>query len=214
MPVVIPTRGATGKGRLRPPPGVSHTELARAVAMDTMAAAAACPRVSGVIVVSADPAMHLPAPWRGLLVPDPGLGLRAAIDAGLAVTGPGVPGPGAVGPPDRVAILLGDLAALRPEELDAALAAAAAVGDAAFVPDAEGTGTVLLCGPVRALRPAFGPGSAAAHAHSAVRLDLDLPGLRRDVDDARDLAEALRLGVGVHTRAAMAPGASGRQAPP
>lgn len=199
MPVVIPTRGATGKGRLRPPPGVSHTELARAVAMDTMAAAAACPRVSGVIVVSADPAILLPAPWRGLVVPDPGRGLRAAIDAGLA----------AAGPTGAVAVLLGDLAALRSWELDAALAAVTTGAGPAFVPDAEGTGTVLLCGPRAALRPAFGPGSAAAHARHATRLDLDLPGLRRDVDDAHDLAQALRLGVGPHTQAALANVAGG-----
>lgn len=200
MPVVIPTRGATGKTRLRPPPGVSHADLARGIAADTIAAAGTCPRVRRVIVVSADPAILLPAPWHGLLVPDPGRGLRAAIGAGLA----------AAGPTGAVAILLGDLAALRSWELDAALAAVAAGAGPAFVPDAEGTGTVLLCGPAATLRPAFGRGSAAAHARYATRLDLDLPGLRRDVDDARDLAEALRLGVGPHTRAALA-NAAGRR---
>ena len=37
-----------------------------------------------------------------------------------------------------------------------------------------------------------------------VRLDLDLPGLRVDVDDARSLAEATRLGLGPHSARALA----------
>ena len=48
--------------------------------------------------------------------------------------------------------------------------------------------------------PSFGPGSAARHqAAGAVRLELDLPGLRTDVDDDRSLTAALELGVGPAT---------------
>lgn len=54
------------------------------------------------------------------------------------------------------------------------------------------------------VRTAFGAGSAAAHeALGHVRLDLDLPGLRVDVDDARP-AEATRLGLGPHSAWALA----------
>ena len=75
-----------------------------------------------------------------------------------------------------------------------------------FVPDAEGTGTVLLAGlEARVLRPAFGAGSAAAHeAAGARRLTLELPRLRRDVDTREDLRTALTLGVGPRTRAVLA----------
>lgn len=101
-------------------------------------------------------------------------------------------------------MLLGDLPALRPEDLRAALAACARL-DRAVVPDADGSGTVLLTGlgPGR-LEPSFGPGSAARHeALGHVRLPLDLPRLRTDVDDAASLAAAVALGAGPRTLAAL-----------
>ena len=75
-----------------------------------------------------------------------------------------------------------------------------------FVPDAEGTGTVLLTAlTADAMRPEFGADSAAAHqAAGAVRLDLDLPRLRRDVDTPADLQTAVELGVGPRTRSVLA----------
>ena len=73
-------------------------------------------------------------------------------------------------PADGVAALVGDLPAVRPDELAATLAAAAAL-PAGYVPDAEGTGTTLLTArPGTSLaarvRPGFGrparrPGRAA-----------------------------------------------------
>jgi 2-phospho-L-lactate guanylyltransferase len=68
----------------------------------------------------------------------------------------------------------------------------------AFVADAAGTGTTLLAaGPRVALRPAYGPASAAAHAASgAVALSGDWPSLRRDVDTAADLRVAAALTLG------------------
>lgn len=100
-----------------------------------------------------------------------------------------------------VVALTADLPAMRPEDLEAALVAAARTGRRAFVPDLEGTGTVLLAAPAgEALAPQFGPGSAAAHLRSgAVRLDGAWPSLRRDVDTAADLDAAARLGLGAHT---------------
>jgi 2-phospho-L-lactate guanylyltransferase len=80
------------------------------------------------------------------------------------------------------------------------------VPEMVFVPDAEGTGTVLLAAlTAAAMRPAFGPGSARAHrAAGAHPLDVDLPRLRRDVDTPADLRTAIALGVGPRTRAALA----------
>ena len=73
------------------------------------------------------------------------------------------------------------------------------------VPDAEGSGTVLLAGRTPAdLDPAFGPDSLTEHVRrGAVRLDLDLPRLRRDVDTPADLDQALALGVGPRTATAL-----------
>jgi 2-phospho-L-lactate guanylyltransferase len=91
-----------------------------------------------------------------------------------------------------LAVLPADLPALRPEELTEALGLCEV---RSFVPDAEGTGTVLLAAPDGDLRPAFGPDSARQHERDgARRLDGDWPTLRRDVDTAADLAAVQALG--------------------
>lgn len=218
LALVIPVRGAGGKTRLRGPEGVDHDALARALAVDTVTAAAAAAPVWTTYVVTADPALaclgrNSPVDGDGhrlgagavRVVADPGVGLGGAIEAGLrAARATGV---------EAVGVLLGDLPALRPDDLEAAWAASRrwlAQGRTTFVPDAQGSGTVLLLGPPGALRPRFGPASARAHAADAVRLDLALPRLRRDVDDVTGLAAAVRLGVGPATAAALAGTAWGR----
>jgi 2-phospho-L-lactate/phosphoenolpyruvate guanylyltransferase len=97
------------------------------------------------------------------------------------------------------AVLAGDLPALRPSQLDAALDAAFA--ERSFVADAAGTGTVLLAAPPgQPLDPRFGIGSATAHEQSGARpLTGDWPGLRQDVDTPADLATVMALGAGRHT---------------
>jgi 2-phospho-L-lactate guanylyltransferase len=107
------------------------------------------------------------------------------------------------------AVLTGDLPALRPAELRDALRR---VETRSFVPDAAGTGTVLLAATAGvALDPHFGVDSAAAHAASGARLLAgDWPGLRRDVDTVADLHAVLALGAGPHTRAVLR--AAGRTA--
>jgi 2-phospho-L-lactate/phosphoenolpyruvate guanylyltransferase len=214
--VVLPLKGGRrAKSRLAGPP-----ELATALAQDCLAAVLACPLVRTVLVVTADRAT---AGWAGAAgavpVPEsgsgPGTGLRprtradSALDRaardGLAVA-TGVTG-----------ILLGDLPALRPEDLSAGLATARGVLSRAapsapeppaqvVVPDAESTGTVLLAAlrPER-LTPSFGPDSAARHVRAgATRLELALPRLRRDVDTDADLRQAVALGCGPATTAALA----------
>ncbi|MDD7964414.1 2-phospho-L-lactate guanylyltransferase [Actinomycetospora lemnae] len=178
----------------------AHRALALALARDTLRAARAAGRVGRLVVVTAEPAGRLGAAGEPReLVPDEGGGLNAAVLRGAAH----LYRPGA----RAVAALQADLPALRPEELDDALARASALFaggvDAAFVADHDGTGTTLLiAAPGRSLWPRFGPGSARAHARSgAVALDGDWPGLRGDVDTAADLARARALGTGPATSA-------------
>ncbi len=202
--VVLPVKGGRGaKSRLG---AAGAGGVALAMALDCLEAVLACPAatVGDVVVVTADPAVSagaaataaaLRAGQRLRVVADPGGGLDAAAAAGLA----------AVGASTRRAVLLADLPSLRAGDLVAALAAVGA-GGAALVPDAEGTGTVLLtAAPGAPTRTAFGERSASAHeALGARRLDLDLPHLRRDVDTATDLARAVALGVGRRTAAVLA----------
>ena len=193
--VVVPVKGGPlAKSRLRPPAGVDRLMLARALALDTVAAAASAVGLDGVVVVTSD--AEVDASMRALSVattPDPGSGLNDAALEGLRRAQP------------PYAVLLGDVPALRSRELTTALAAAAKY-DSAFVPDAEGTGSVLLTATRQGrLEPRFGGPSASRHTDAGhTRLDLDLPGLRRDVDDEASLREALCLGVGSHTAALLA----------
>jgi 2-phospho-L-lactate guanylyltransferase len=186
------------KSRLVPPPGVDRAALARAVALDSIAAVGTCDVVGHVVVVTSDPVVRTSASQRADVVADPGGGLLAAVGTGLdharATT--------AQAP---LAVLLADVPALTSLDLASALAACAE-HETAFVPDLEGIGTVLLTarGGVR-LTPAFGESSAARHeAVGAVRLDLDLPSLRRDVDTLDALLQAQRLGLGPATAAVLA----------
>ncbi|MGC4943245.1 2-phospho-L-lactate guanylyltransferase [Kribbella sp. DT2] len=131
------------------------------------------------------------------VVPElPANGLNEALEHGAAVAAAEFPGA-------RIAALSADLPALRPDELTAALAAC--VADRSFVIDQPGTGTTMLAAaPGVALDPRFGVGSALAHqASGAVPLDLAIPSVRRDVDTAADLADAVQLGVGPRTAEVM-----------
>jgi 2-phospho-L-lactate/phosphoenolpyruvate guanylyltransferase len=122
----------------------------------------------------------------------PDRGLNPALEHGAR---------SAAGP--AVAALSSDLPALRPDELAAALRAAA--DGRSFVADAQGTGTTLLTAVGTDLRPHFGPGSAQAHLGSgAVPLAGPWPGLVRDVDTEADLRAALALGAGPRTTAVAA----------
>jgi 2-phospho-L-lactate guanylyltransferase len=156
----------------------SHRQLVEAIRSDTLQAARAAAGVARVVLVDGD-----------------GLNdaLRSAADDAARRW-----------PNDGVAALVADLPALRPAELDSALATAAG-HPRAFVSDSAGTGTTMLAArPGVALDPEFGPGSAARHAATAVRLDAG-PGLRRDVDTADELTDAIRLGVGPATTEATSP---------
>ncbi|GAB3444941.1 hypothetical protein GCM10027517_25270 [Phycicoccus ginsengisoli] len=198
--LVVPVKGGpAAKTRLHPPGGVDRAALATALATDCLAACVAGMPRGTVHVVTAD--AHVGAIAAGLgavVVPDPGGGLDAAARAGRDAAL-------AADPSAAVGVLLGDLPCLRPEDLRAALSSASH-HPRAVVPDADGAGTVLLTAqPGADLVPAFGEGSAARHeAAGHVRLDLDLPRLRQDVDDDGALRVALALGVGPATESALA----------
>lgn len=188
--------GEQAKTRLVTPAQIDRVALARAIALDSVAAACACRSVQHVVVVTSDPVVRTSVADTCEVVTDPGDGLLPAIEAGLR----SVP---SVGQP--VAVLLADVPALTPDALERALSLCGQ-HESAFVPDLEGTGTVLLTSRgERRLRPAFGVSSADLHeAAGAVRLELDLPVLRRDVDTWQALQQALALGAGHATRAATA----------
>jgi 2-phospho-L-lactate guanylyltransferase len=181
-----------------------HAAVALAMALDTATAVLATPRVARVIVVTDDPVAAAALESIGAsCVPDaPGAGLNPALRHGARYPSAGLLG---------VASLGADLPALRPSELDAALAAVERLAARAFVADATGTGTTLLAAPTGwALRPAYGPGSAGAHAiGGAVALPDPWPSLRQDVDTAADLAAARLLGLGPRTAALVDVAAAG-----
>ena len=196
--VVIPVKSpAAGKSRLVP--GVTdaaRAALARAFALDTIAAALAARSVARVIVVGDDPDLADGAEFLAEPGADGGggeRGLLPAIRHGIAHARAEAPG--------AVAVLLGDLPALTPDELDAALDAAAG-HPLAFVRDADGTGTTLATAAAGVpFDPQFGPGSGARHAAAGfVELEASgAAGLTRDVDTVDGLETVLHHGVGGHT---------------
>lgn len=215
--VVVPVKDpARGKSRLEVP-GVDRVALARAIALDALDALVACDQVAQVIVVTDDPALPLHAAsirglrWidetgerarraeaivagaRGEAIP---AGLDGAIALGMAEAGIGMPR----------AALLGDLPALRPDDLAEALREAASL-DRAVVADAEGTGSTLVtAAPGVAWQSSFGDGSFARHvALDCTPLQIrDASTLRRDVDTADQLEAARVLGLGPRTSAVLA----------
>jgi 2-phospho-L-lactate guanylyltransferase len=196
--LVIPVkRLAIAKSRLADAYPQHRPEFALAFAVDTTAAALATPMVSGVVVVTGDPAVSAAAAALGArVVPDePDDGLNAAIAHGADL---------AASDGHGVAALSADLPALRPAELTSVLAACGT--GRSFVIDLPGTGTTFLAaGPGVRLDPRFGVGSALAHqASGALPIDHpDIVSVRRDVDTAADLAHAVQLGVGPRTAEVM-----------
>ncbi|HKD87086.1 MAG TPA: 2-phospho-L-lactate guanylyltransferase [Streptosporangiaceae bacterium] len=212
--LVVPVKVlALAKSRLAGLTGTMRSELALAMAGDTIAAAVEAACVGAVLVVTDDPAVaDIAAGLGALVLPDrPAAGLNDALIYGASHAEARWPERGRAG-------LAGDLPAARPDELTAALAAAARLG-AAFVPDADGTGTVLYAAaPGVEFRPQFGPGSRDRHLATgaaeigpaeidatagidATAEQASLAGLRRDVDTVDDLRRAAELGLGQRTRA-------------
>ncbi|MFE9309763.1 2-phospho-L-lactate guanylyltransferase [Streptomyces sp. NPDC006706] len=201
--LVIPLKPLTrAKSRLSDTAGDGvRPGLALAFAVDTVAAALACPAVADVAVVTddAEAGRELAALGARIVADEPRAGLNAALAHGAAVVR-------AARPRSPVAALNADLPALRPMELARVLEAAAQF-PRAFLADSAAIGTTLLAAsPGHPLLPAFGADSRARHrASGAVELSLQaVESVRRDVDTGHDLRAALALGVGPRTAAAAA----------
>lgn len=206
--IIIPVRGGpVGKTRLasiegRTLTGPERVDLALAMAQDTVTAAIAS-EVGPVRILTADEQVGILAFELGVpIVLDDGRGLNVELVRTGRFFFDGTISS------DGVAFLLGDLPALRPEDLRAALEEAVTRGGGrAFVPDGEGTGTALAAfhpaaGPIRL---AFGPDSARQHEDlglAAVGIGLDR--LRCDVDTPQAWERALALGLGPATQTARA----------
>jgi 2-phospho-L-lactate guanylyltransferase len=193
--VVVPVKPpALGKSRIVGLDDHGRRDLARAFALDTVAACLACEHVGQVLVATDDAAFSREfAALDCATVPDGDTSdLNAALRQAVAEAR-------RRWPELLPAALLADLPALRPGELAVALASFVPDGPS-FVADAERTGTTLYTAPYDEFDPHFGVDSRHAHLVSgALELGLDLPSLRRDVDDLDDLRAALALGVGVET---------------
>lgn len=193
--VIVPVKPtAIGKSRLVVD-GVERVALARAIALDTIAAAASCALVDRVVVVTDDGGLVMLAfdiPGLRFVSEGEAGGLNEAIAVGAAACG-GMPR----------AALLGDVPALRPDDLGAALEQAAGV-ERGVVADAEGTGSTLVTAAAGiSWASAFGEGSFAAHIGlECVPLEIaPSSSLRRDVDTADQLDAARALGLGPRTAA-------------
>lgn len=195
--VVIPVKTTqAGKSRLELP-GAERPQLALAIALDTIAAAASAEAVGEVVVVTSDADVQAGvdqidgATW----IPDPGMGLNGAARAGLERASHEARG-----------ALLGDLPALTGSDLDRAMLAATAE-ERGVVPDAEDSGSVLVTWRVPGVHEAqFGPDSARRHVeagHTVLNIPTNAP-LRRDVDTADQLRAAAELGLGPRTKALLA----------
>ncbi|GAB3391248.1 hypothetical protein GCM10027568_16530 [Humibacter soli] len=188
--VVVPFKGGDGaKSRFAGQEGLDRRRLSAAFLTDTLRAVRAARSVERVIVVSAEPGL---SESLGELVdgviPDPGSGLNAAVAAGAVAARE-------QRPEGFVAVLVGDLPALLPDDLDAALRLAVdAARDGhpyAFVPDSEGTGTTaIMAAPGATVSSRFGPDSRRHHAEAGFT-ELAIPdgsSLRLDIDDAPTLS--------------------------
>ncbi len=202
--IVVPLKALpAAKSRLVPasPDPAGHVQLVDAIRADTLAVAASAGRL--LVIFDQHPVDEVST----LALPQPvlvqsGDGLNQALREAADYVH-------AQWPDDGVAALVGDLAALRPGDLEATLAEAAN-HPRGFVADLAGTGTTLLTArPGVDLDPGFGLGSAARHARIAHPLSAAV-GLRLDIDTAADLDQARELGLGPSTRALLAGNAVSR----
>jgi 2-phospho-L-lactate guanylyltransferase len=188
--VLVPMCGLrSAKSRLAPLGDVVRRELALAMLLDTLTAAAA----SGMPLhlVTADQEVAREVVRSGLPVqlhPCRGHDLNRDLRAALRDLSPG-----------PAAVLLGDLPALSPETLTCVLATARRHAKV-VVPDDARSGTTLLAAvDKRTLQPCFGRDSLLRHVASGAAVVPADRGLRHDVDVPADLWQADELGVGVRT---------------
>lgn len=199
--VIAVKRLADAKTRLAPVfAGGGREHVVLAMLLDTIAAARAVSALHSITIVTPDETAAAAA--RGLgaeVLPDPTPSsdpdpLNSAILAAAAAVAGRTP---------NIAVLQGDLPALRSVELEEALTQGRS-HRRSFVADRHGSGTAALFAFGSPLDPRFGADSAHRHRDSgAVELTGPWPGLRCDIDTPEDLAAAERLGVGAATAEAL-----------
>jgi 2-phospho-L-lactate guanylyltransferase len=191
LPVKPPSRG---KSRLVGMSDATRAALASAFALDTATACLASSLVGAVLAVTDDAAFASALMALGCAaIPD---GVTDDLNGSLSLAAAEA---SRRWPELQPVALCGDLPALRPGDLDAALGLARGVGGPCFVADAAGTGTTLYTAPAASFAPRYGVGSAGLHGASAMALGGELPSLRHDVDTLEDLRAALPLGLGPRT---------------
>ena len=201
---VIPIKAwATSKTRLDGSAD-ARAEFARAAALDTLDLVAASRLIGRIVVVSAEPEIaELTATIGSAVVLDEPAGetsdqlnnaIRAARDWAIRNA-----------PTSPVVVIPTDLAALTTPILEEALGQLAWL-DQAHVPDHRGRGTTLAAATRPSLLvPCYGVGSQRAHAAAGSTPIVGVaPGVRLDVDNIEDLADARSLGLGLRTRATRA----------
>lgn len=187
-------------------PGAARERVVLAMLVDTIAAARAVPDVTSVTVVTPDRDAAAAARELGAVVVDDPTPPRHPDPLNNAVREAGHTVGAAAGGAVNIAVVQGDLPALRADELGRALGAARA-HPRSFVADRHGTGTAALFAFGVPLDPRFGARSAARHRDAgAVELSGTWPGLRCDIDTPDDLDEACRLGIGPATSDAIGNG--------
>lgn len=167
-------------------------DLARAFALDVVAALALCPEVARTVVVTDDQVLRAGLSEAGVDLAADADSLNAALLAtadSLAASWPGA----------QPLALLADLPCLTAPDLSTVLAR---VEGAAYVADADGTGTTLYTAPWASFEPRFGADSARRHGEIADAVVAPV-GVRRDVDDPAALQAARELGVGIATGQAL-----------
>jgi 2-phospho-L-lactate guanylyltransferase len=195
--VVVPVKAlAQAKTRLGETTASRRTALARAFAVDTVAALTAACAVTNIVVVSGDMADHAAFRHRRkvTVLPEEQRGMNPAVRQGAAWIHRHRPS-------DGVAVFVADLPAATATAVDTFLDRAGR-HDRAVLADLEMVGSTALTALTgRPLEPAFGTDSLRRHiAGGAALVEPDgLDTLRRDVDVVPHLEAAVRLGVGTAT---------------
>lgn len=199
--VIAVKRLAAAKTRLAPVFSAATREtVVLAMLIDTITAASAVPALRAITIVTPDDTAAEAAGALGARVltdptpdghPDPLNNAIAAAEAAIRAE------------TANIVVLQGDLPALQPSELHAAITDGRR-HSRSFVADRHATGTSALLAFGVPLNPRFGADSAQRHRRSgAVELTGGWPGLRCDIDTPDDLAAARRLGLGPATAKAV-----------
>jgi 2-phospho-L-lactate guanylyltransferase len=200
---VVPVKGgADAKQRLGDAVAPElRRRLALAMAEDVLATLAAAPGLSGIMVVTVDPAARaLAARYRARVLTDGAeAGQTGAVAAAASV----------LGREGRSAMLTipGDVPLITGEEVARIIAAHDRVPDFVIAPAHDERGSnAILCAPPEAVPLTFGDDSFLPHLEAARRAGLApkilrLPGIGLDIDHPRDLAAFLKIPSATRARA-------------